>query len=255
MFQYFINISSVFFLRIAVDQNIINVNSAKDIEIVLQPTLTLPIQIICGGVTAYTALKRSAVKPGQRVVLPGAGGGLGHFAVQYAKAMDMRVIAIDGGAEKEVLGKNLGAEHYIGFTTEKDIVAKVRDITTLGAHGIIVLAASKSGYDAVPRFLRVGSTVVAVGLPKGEFSVGATPFRLVLGKLNIMGSVTGTLNDVDEALEFNARGLVKPILVRGSMRDINHLSEQMLAGKVFGRAVIDLWASLEEGVCVDRLML
>ena len=43
--------------------------------------------IMCGGVTAYTACKRSAVKPGQWIVLPGAGGGLGHFAVQYAKAM------------------------------------------------------------------------------------------------------------------------------------------------------------------------
>jgi alcohol dehydrogenase, propanol-preferring len=43
--------------------------------------------IMCGGVTAYTACKRSAVKPGQWIVLPGAGGGLGHFAVQYARAM------------------------------------------------------------------------------------------------------------------------------------------------------------------------
>jgi threonine dehydrogenase-like Zn-dependent dehydrogenase len=56
--------------------------------------------IMCGGVTAYTACKRSAVKPGQWIILPGAGGGLGHFAVQYAKAMGMRVIAIDGGDEK-----------------------------------------------------------------------------------------------------------------------------------------------------------
>jgi len=43
--------------------------------------------IMCGGVTAYVACKRSAVKPGEWIVLPGAGGGLGHFAVQYAKAM------------------------------------------------------------------------------------------------------------------------------------------------------------------------
>lgn len=43
--------------------------------------------IMCGGVTAYTACKRSGVRPGQWIVIPGAGGGLGHFAVQYAKAM------------------------------------------------------------------------------------------------------------------------------------------------------------------------
>lgn len=43
--------------------------------------------ILCGGVTAYTACKRSGVRPGQWIVVPGAGGGLGHFAVQYARAM------------------------------------------------------------------------------------------------------------------------------------------------------------------------
>lgn len=71
---------------------------------------------MCGGVTAYVALKRSNVRPGQWVVLPGAGGGLGHFAVQYAKAMGMRVIAIDGGDKKKTLCMKLGAEAYIDFT-------------------------------------------------------------------------------------------------------------------------------------------
>lgn len=71
--------------------------------------------IMCGGVTAYVACKRSQVRPGQWVVLPGAGGGLGHFAVQYAKAMGMRIIAIDGGDDKKELCKRLGAEEYIDF--------------------------------------------------------------------------------------------------------------------------------------------
>lgn len=197
---------------------------------------------MCGGVTAYTALKRSAVAPGQWVVLPGAGGGLGHFAVQYAKAMGMRVIAIDGGAEKASLCKKLGAEHFLDFTTETDLPARVKEITGLGAHGVVVTAASKSGYEAAPRFLRAGGTVVAVGLPKDEFVVGASPFQLVLGRLNIVGSVTGTLKDVDEALDFTARGLVKPMLVRGGLADIDQLSERMVKGELSGRAVIDVWA-------------
>ena len=72
--------------------------------------------IMCGGVTAYTALKKSQVKPGQWIVIPGSGGGLGHFAIQYAKAMGMRVIGIDGGDEKKELSLKLGAEHFIDFT-------------------------------------------------------------------------------------------------------------------------------------------
>lgn len=72
--------------------------------------------IMCGGVTAYAALKKSQVRPGQWIVIPGAGGGLGHLAVQYAKAMGMRVIGIDGGDEKRDLCLKLGAEHFIDFT-------------------------------------------------------------------------------------------------------------------------------------------
>lgn len=71
--------------------------------------------IMCGGVTAYVACKRSNVQPGQWLVIPGAGGGLGHMAVQYAKAMGMRVIAIDGGDEKRDLCMKLGAEVFIDF--------------------------------------------------------------------------------------------------------------------------------------------
>ncbi|KAL2002160.1 hypothetical protein VTN02DRAFT_515 [Thermoascus thermophilus] len=196
--------------------------------------------IMCGGVTAYTALKRSAVRPGQWVVLPGAGGGLGHLAIQYAKAMGMRVIAIDGGPDKEELCKKLGAEHYLDFTVEKDIPARVMDITTYGAHGVVVTAASRAIYDQAPYMCRPRGTVVCVGLPKEKFNAGAPPMTMAMRNLNVVGSVTGTRRDVDEAFEFTARGLVKPILVKGRLEDVNDFAEKMLAGKLPGRAVLKI---------------
>jgi propanol-preferring alcohol dehydrogenase len=156
--------------------------------------------IMCGGVTAYTACKRSAVKPGQWLVVTGAGGGLGHLGLQYAKAMGMRVIAIDGGDEKAKLCKDLGAEEYLDFTSVKDMAAEITRITKYGAHAVIVFAASKESYAAAPNFLRPGGTVVAVGLPADPSVVaGAPPIQLALKRLNIVGSVTGTLKDVEEA--------------------------------------------------------
>jgi propanol-preferring alcohol dehydrogenase len=217
--------------------------------------------IMCGGVTAYTACKRSAVKPGQWLVVTGAGGGLGHLGLQYAKAMGMRVIAIDGGDEKAKLCKDLGAEEYLDFTSVKDMAAEITRITKYGAHAVIVFAASKESYAAAPNFLRPGGTVVAVGLPADPSVVaGAPPIQLALKRLNIVGSVTGTLKDVEEAyvslrillmmleavihtdsmsrLDFTARGLVHPILTKGTLDDVDKFCEMLKHGKLPGRAVL-----------------
>lgn len=121
----------------------------------------------------------------------------------------MRIIAIDGGDEKRDLCKRLGAEEFIDFTTVKDIAAEVMKITKYGAHGVLVTAATKEAYASAPTFLRPGGTVVAVGLPTDPTVVaGAPPIMLCLRRLNVVGSVTGTLKDVEEALDFTARGLV-----------------------------------------------
>lgn len=84
-------------------------------------------------------LERSGVRPSQWVVLEGAGGCLGHKGIQYTKAMGMRIVAVDGGKDKKELCMKLGAERYLDLTTQKDIMEKVMDITTYGAHGVIAL--------------------------------------------------------------------------------------------------------------------
>lgn len=155
--------------------------------------------IMCGGVTAYVAFKRSQVRSGQWIVLPGAGGGLGHFGIQYAKQMGMRVIAIDTGDAKRDLCLKLGAEEFIDFAKCTDVVTEVLKITRYGAHGVIVFAGSKAGYEQAPRLLRPSGTMVCVGIPKDlSMVVGASPALMVLKKLNVVGSVTGTLKEVEE---------------------------------------------------------
>lgn len=68
--------------------------------------------ILCAGITVYKGLKESGARPGQTVAIVGAGGGLGSLAQQYAKAMGLRIIAIDGGEEKKAMCEQLGAEVY-----------------------------------------------------------------------------------------------------------------------------------------------
>lgn len=61
-------------------------------------------------------------------------------------------------------------------------------------------------------------------------------------KLNVVGSVVGTLKDVEEALDFTARDLVHPILTKGTLQDVDKFCQLMIAGKLAGRAVLKVSA-------------
>ena len=64
--------------------------------------------ILCAGVTTYKGLKETDARPGDWVVISGIGG-LGHVAVQYARAMGLNVVAVDVADDKLALARELGA--------------------------------------------------------------------------------------------------------------------------------------------------
>jgi propanol-preferring alcohol dehydrogenase len=70
---------------------------------------------MCGGITVYAALKRANIQYGDWVVISGAGGGLGHLAIQFAKVLGARVLSLDVGS-KEHFCLDLGADAFADFT-------------------------------------------------------------------------------------------------------------------------------------------
>lgn len=89
--------------------------------------------ILCAGITVYKGLKESGARPGQTVAIVGAGGGLGSIATQYAKAMGLRVIAIDTGDEKKQMClEKLGATSFVDFATSSNVVKDVQSATEDG---------------------------------------------------------------------------------------------------------------------------
>ena len=91
--------------------------------------------ILCAGVTVYKGLKETDAKPGETVVISGIGG-LGHVAVQYAKAMGLEVIAVDISDEKLSLARRMGADAVVNAMTT-DAVAEVNKLCG-GARGALV---------------------------------------------------------------------------------------------------------------------
>ncbi|MBN6778539.1 alcohol dehydrogenase AdhP [Pseudoclavibacter alba] len=191
--------------------------------------------ILCAGVTVYKGLKETEVKPGQWVVISGIGG-LGHVAVQYAVAMGMRVVAVDIADDKLELAKKHGAEVVVN-AKDGDPVPAVVEATQGGAHGILVTAVHPQAFDQAIGMSRKLGTIVFVGLPPAKTEVSI--FDIVLNRITIRGSIVGTRQDMVEALNFFARGLIKPTLTTRTLDEINDIFDEMHRGAIDGRIVID----------------
>lgn len=192
--------------------------------------------ILCAGVTTYKGIKETEAKPGEWLVVSGIGG-LGHIAIQYAKAMGLHVAALDVTDEKLALAKSLGADVAVNAKAA-DAVDRVLKATGGGGHGVLVTAVSTSAFDQALRLARRRGTVSLVGLPPGEFR---TPiFDVVLKRITIRGSIVGTRKDLVEAIAFAAEGKVRSHVHTAQLEDINDLFSRLRNGNVDGRLVLDL---------------
>ncbi|OKO68649.1 alcohol dehydrogenase AdhP [Bradyrhizobium sp. AS23.2] len=191
--------------------------------------------ILCAGVTTYKGLKETDARPGEWVAISGVGG-LGHVAIQYAKAMGFKVAAIDIAEDKLKLARETGADLAVN-AREADAVDKVVAATGGGAHGVLVTAVSTAAFAQALKMVRRKGTVSLVGLPPGEFP---TPiFDVVLKRITVRGSIVGTRRDLDEAIAFAADGKVKAEVAKVPLAAINDVFDRMKAGKIDGRMVLD----------------
>ncbi len=191
--------------------------------------------ILCAGVTVYKGLKQTEVKPGEWVAISGIGG-LGHVAVQYAKAMGMHVAAIDIANDKLNLAKRLGADLIVNAKNEDP--ATVIKKETGGVHGSLITAVSPIAFKQGLQTMRRKGTMVLNGLPPGTFDLSI--FDTVLNGTTIRGSIVGTRKDMIEAIEFAVDGKVKANVTAAKLEDINEVFEQMKKGEIDGRIVLKI---------------
>ncbi|KAE9548420.1 hypothetical protein FO519_008372 [Halicephalobus sp. NKZ332] len=191
----------------------------------------------CAGVTVYRALKESSVKPGQFVVITGAAGGLGSFGLQFARTMGMRVIAVDLGEEKRQHCLDLGAEHFID-AAKPDFIEQVVTLTNGGPHGAVHVATATKPVEDSFLYLRKRGTVVVVGLPRDPIFKGDIGMFVLKG-ITVKGSILGNRKDMDEVVEFFARGVINvPVKVMG-LSDVPEILKMLHENKITGRIVVD----------------
>ena len=192
--------------------------------------------ITCAGVTTYKAIKEAQLQPGQWTVIFGAGG-LGNLAVQYAKKVfNAHVVAVDINNEKLALAKEVGADIVINDHEVEDVAALIQEKTG-GAHSAVVTAVSKVAFNQAVDSVRAGGRVVAVGLPSEMMDLSIV--KTVLDGIQVIGSLVGTRNDLEEAFQFGAEGLVVPVVQKRPVSDAVDVFDEMEAGTIQGRMVLD----------------
>src|SRR4030042_1220644 len=167
------------------------------------------VPLACGGLTAYSAVKKLikfGVLPGKPVAIIGAAGGLGHYAVQIAKAFGYKVVGVDVGKEKIEFVKSLGADYAVDVSEAEKFVKEKFG----GVYASIVFSPKIAGFELGLRLMRRGGVFIGVGMPAvSEGPISITPVELLGRDPLIMSSAVGTVEGMRELVQLAVEGKVK----------------------------------------------
>ena len=189
--------------------------------------------LLCAGVTSYRALRKAQVAAGQRVAVFGVGG-LGHLAVQIARAMGAEVFALDVSDDKLAFAREMGADHALN-AADPAALALLRQQG--GAHVTAVTSAAHVAYDAAMSVLRPGGTLCVIGLPAEPLRFQA--LALAGTEAHIIGSAVGTREDLRAVLDLAARGAIRCRVETRPLSAVNEVLDAMRRGAIHGRVVLD----------------
>jgi propanol-preferring alcohol dehydrogenase len=190
--------------------------------------------LFCAGVTVYRALRQAGISVGQRLAIFGIGG-LGHIAVQLARAMGAEITAVDVSDEKLALAQSLGAANVLNAATAK-VVKELR--AKGGVHAAMVSSAAKEAYDMAFACVRPTGTLLAVGLPGKEVCFPA--ILMAASEIRIQATAVGTRQDLREVLAMAGAGRVRCRTTAHRLAEANDVLEELRGGKISGRAVLTM---------------
>jgi propanol-preferring alcohol dehydrogenase len=188
--------------------------------------------LLCAGVTTFNCLRNAGLRPGDLVAIHGVGG-LGHLAVQFARRMGFKTVALARGADKEELAKQLGAHIYID-TAKHDAAAVLQQLG--GANAILTTAPNGKAMGEVIGGLKEHGKLLVVGVAPDPMGVSTIP--IIFGGRVISGSLSGTAIDEEDTLAFSVLQGVRPMIETVPLADAPAAYERMMTGKARFRMVL-----------------
>jgi propanol-preferring alcohol dehydrogenase len=196
------------------------------------------------GLTPYRGIKKlrdaGALGPDRVLAVFGVGG-LGTYAVQYAKLLSSgaTVVAFGRNNEKLAIAKENGADHVIN-TRGKSIEDIRNELLKATGHREIDAVVDCAGAEAMIQMgfglLSTAGTYVSVGLVGSHINIPLFPF--VAREFTYHGSFWGNYNDLSEVVALAQQGKIKHTLKKVRFEDINENLEWLRDGDIIGRAVV-----------------
>lgn len=181
--------------------------------------------------TAYRMLfVQAGVKPGDTVLVQGAGGGVATAAVQLGAAAGLRMMVTSRDPERGARAVELGAE--AAFGSGERLPRRVDAVLeTVGA----------ATWSHSVKSLRPGGTIVISGATSGDAPSHAELTRIFFQQMRIQGSTMGTRQELEQLLSFMVAKGIEPAI--DSVRPLSEAKaafERMAGGEVFGKLVLTM---------------
>lgn len=190
--------------------------------------------ILCAGIATFNALKKSGAEAGDTVAVLGIGG-LGHMAVQYARRMGFRVVAIGRGMDTARYAQELGAHSYIDTETQD----AAQTLTAMGgARAIIATVGLANIVSPLLAGLTPGGRLVMLGT--GKYPLAVSAGVLVGGERSVQGSITGTPYENERTLDFSVLTEVRPWIETMPLEDAADAYQRMKSGDAKFRMVLTM---------------
>ncbi|KAI8072937.1 chaperonin 10-like protein [Gongronella butleri] len=188
--------------------------------------------MLCAGVTTYSPLKRYNVKPGDKVGVKGVGG-LGSFAIMWAKAMGAHVVALSTSDRKREDAEKLGCSDYILLNDEEAFEKNAHTFT----HIIDCAYAQNNDWKSLFKLLQPNANYILVGLPETPLNINA--MALASKQVNLVGSMIGSPAMIEDMLDFAAQHDIHPWLNKYKMSDAPAAIQAFRDGKARYRIILE----------------
>jgi NADPH:quinone reductase-like Zn-dependent oxidoreductase len=181
---------------------------------------------------------RAGIRPGQTVLVLGAGSGVGIAAIQVAKLFHARVITTAGDEKKLDKARELGADHGINHYQQK-ISEEVRKLTNKEGVDVVIEHVGAATWDESVKCLKPGGILVTCGATTGP-NVGFDLRFLFSRQLSLLGSYMGTMGELYEVLGHVFAGRLKPVVDRTfPLKDVRAAHEYLEKSQMFGKVVLN----------------